>query len=94
MKIINIFLSLLLTQIIFCVEESNYVVFSNEEIKASDGINISGTTVTKENPGMYIISGEAEEGNIIVKSNKVSLFLQNLKLASKNSPNYHQQKFK
>lgn len=55
MKIINIFLSLLLTQIIFCVEESNYVVFSNEEIKVSDGINISGTTVTKENPGMYII---------------------------------------
>ena len=84
MKVINIFLSLLLSQIILCVEP-NYIVFSEGKIKASDEINISGTAVEIKKPGIYYISGEAEEGNIIVKSNQVTLYLQNLKLSSERT---------
>jgi hypothetical protein len=70
MKIINIFLSLLLAQTVFCIE-SNFIVFYSGVVKVSDGINASGTTVKIQKPGIYLVSGEAEEGNIIVQSNQV-----------------------
>jgi hypothetical protein len=84
MKIINIFLSLLLAQTLFCIE-SNFIVFYSGVVKVSDGINASGTTVKIQKPGIYLVSGEAEEGNIIVQSNQVSLYLQNLKLSSERT---------
>jgi hypothetical protein len=62
--------------------QSNFIVFYNRVVKVSDGINASGTTVKIQKPGIYLVSGEAEEGNIIVQSNQVSLYLQNLKLSS------------
>lgn len=84
MKVINIFLSLIVSRIILCVEP-NYIVFSEGKIKASDDINVSETTIEIKKPGIYYISGETEEGNIIVKSNKVTLYLQNLKLSSERT---------
>lgn len=87
MKIQNYLLAFLF-QIIFCLEpeddvsDTNYIIFSNENVKVSNDIKTSDTTVFIEKPGNYYISGESNEGNVEVKSNKVTLFLQNLKLTS------------
>ena len=67
---------------------TQYIVFLNGNIKVSEGgPTVSGTTAVIENPGIYLVSGESEEGNIVVKSNSVKLYLQNLKLtSSKTAP--------
>ena len=91
MKIQNLFLSLLLLQIIFCLESeedisnSNYIVFTKREIITSDEIKISGTTAKIEKPGIVYVTGESKEGNIEVNSDKVTLYLQELKLSSKKT---------
>ena len=80
--------------IIFCIEPfkgviSKYIVFSNKDIISSEGndISIIGTTAIIQKPGIVLITGESEEGNIIIKSNSVTLYLQHLYLSSKiNSP--------
>ena len=67
MKIQNLFLSLLLLQIIFCLESeedisnSNYIVFTKREIITSDEIKISGTTAKIEKPGIVYVTGESKE---------------------------------
>ena len=87
MKIQNYLLAFLF-QIIFCLEpeddvsDTNYIVFSNENVKVSNDIQIADTVVLIEKPGNYYITGESDEGNVVVKSNKVTLYLQNLKLMS------------
>ena len=89
MKIKNLFLTLLLLQIIFCVEpeddipNSNYIVFTKREIVASNEIKVSGTTAKIIKPGIVYVTGESKEGNIEVESDKVTLYLQDLKLSSK-----------
>ena len=91
MKIHNLFLSLLLLRIIFCFESeedilnSNYIFFSKGEISASNEIKISGTTARILQPGIVYITGESKEGNIEVNSDKVILYLQDLKLSSKKT---------
>ena len=88
MKILNLFLTLVLSPVILCIEPeddysyTNHIVFSKENIKTSNNIKIKGTTVKIENPGSYYISGNTDEGNIEVKSDKVTLYLHNLKLTS------------
>ena len=91
MKILHYLLAFLV-QIIFCIEpedddvsDTNFIVFSNEDIKVSNEIKISDSAVLIEKPGSYYISGETNEGTIVVKSNKVTLFLQNLKLSSEKT---------
>jgi hypothetical protein len=91
MKIQNLFLTLLLLQIIFCLEpeedipNSNYIVFTKREIVASNEIKVSGTTATIKKPGIVYVTGESKEGNIEVDSDKVTLYLQDLKLSSKKT---------
>ena len=91
MKIKNLFLSLLLLHIIFCFEPdedinySNYIVFNKREIVASGDIKISGTTAKIKKPGIVYVTGESKEGNIEVDSDKVTLYLQDLKLSSKKT---------
>ena len=60
-----------------------YIVFMNQMIKVpDDGPTINGTAVVIEKPGIYYVSGQSEEGNIVVKSSSVLLYLQNLNLTS------------
>ena len=63
-----------------------YITFSKDGIHINgDGAVASGTTVSIENSGTYLVQGESEEGNIIVKSSSVSLYLQHLDLSSKTT---------
>ena len=87
------FLICLLIEIAYCLEPNeeemtNHIVFSKEEIRLSGGnAYINGTTVVIDNPGSFIVIGEAEEGNIVIKSSSVSLYLLDLNLSSKkNAP--------
>ena len=60
-----------------------YIVFMNKMIKVpDDGPTINGTAIVIEKPGIYYVSGQSEEGNIVIKSSSVSLYLQNLNLTS------------
>ena len=89
----KIFFIFLLFPVFFCKEEnkepsiSTYIVFSNEKIKISEGsgATVSGTTVLIEKPGVYLVSGESEEGNIVIKESSVTIYLQNLKLFSQKT---------
>ena len=90
-QFLSIFLSLTIT---ICIEPNerpitSHIVFSNGDIKISEEGSIikNDTAVLIQNPGVFLVSGESEEGNIIVKSDSVTLYLQNLYLSSKkNSP--------
>jgi len=86
----KIILMIILLSIIVCLEPNDdsssikYILFSDENIKISEGkITVSGTSVILEEPGIYLITGESNEGNIVIKSSSVKLYLQNLKLSSK-----------
>ena len=64
----------------------SYIIFSKDGITTTgDGAVVSGTTVTIEKSGTYIVQGATEEGNMIVKSSTVVLYLQHLDLASKTT---------
>ena len=63
-----------------------YLTFSNSGISISgDGAKVSGTTVTIEKSGTYLAQGVSDEGNIVVGSNSVVLYLQHLELSSKTT---------
>ena len=58
--------------------------FTNIEITLSEkGSEKSGTTVTINKSGSYLITGYSSEGNIILGVDKINLYLQNLNLTSK-----------
>ena len=93
-KQIYILLLSLLLSLSFCLEpneeqsETIYIVFNKEDIKVPDnGPTINGKAVVIEKPGKYLVSGESNEGYIVIKSSSVELLLQNLYLSSSiNSP--------
>ena len=92
MKIQILFTFLLISSILSLTADDSilsakYIVFLNKMIRVSDegGASISGTTVLIEKPGLYLVSGMTEEGNIVIKSSSVKLYLQNLKLSSKKT---------
>ena len=61
-----------------------YITFSKEGITTTgEGAIVSGTTVSIEQSGTYLAQGISEEGNIVVKSSSVILYLQHLDLSSK-----------
>ena len=81
-----------LLSLIACIEPDDdtsntyHIIFSNDKIKISEGCaTLDETTVIIEKPGAYYVSGETEEGNIVIKSSSVKLFLEDLKLSSKNT---------
>ena len=81
--------------LIFCKEFKNlrsdtttFIIFSEEEISIigdNDGVKISGSKVTINKAGNYILQGSKLEANIVVKSSLVNLILQNLELSSSKS---------
>ena len=63
-----------------------YINFTEDGIiTTGDGTVVSGTTVTVQKPGTYIIQGKSEEGNLIISTNSVVLYLQHLDLSSKTT---------
>lgn len=94
MKSIHFLFFLLVLTLSFCLkqDENNYkceITFSNEEVKISkeEVIIDEGNVVIIEQPGSYYVTGEAEEGIIIIQSSSVKLYLENLILSSsKNAP--------
>ena len=63
-----------------------YITFSNDGITTTgEGAVVSGTTVTIEKSGTYLVQGSTNEGNVIVKASSVVLYLQHLYLASKTT---------
>ena len=61
-----------------------YINFSKEGITTTgEGAIVSGTTVSIEQSGTYLAQGISEEGNIVIKSSSVILYLQHLDLSSK-----------
>ena len=74
--------------LVFC-KDSNaivYITFSNDGITTSgDGAVVSGTTVSIQKSGTYLAQGTSSEGNIVVTSSDVVLYLQHLDLSSKTT---------
>ena len=87
MKIQTLLLVILLITVYgFKFNAMTYITFSKDGIQTTgDGAVVSGTTVTIQNSGSYLVQGESEEGNIVVKSSSVVLYLQHLDLSSKTT---------
>ena len=63
-----------------------YITFTKDGIiTTGEGAVVSGTTVTVQKSGTYIVQGESDEGNLIVSTNSVVLYLQHLDLSSKTT---------
>ena len=63
-----------------------YITFSSQGISVSgEGASVSGTTVTIEKKGTYLVQGESSEGNVVIKASSVTLYLQHLDLTSKTT---------
>ena len=85
---IQILLNILFLSIAFCLKSNAivYITFSNEGVSVSgDGASVSGSTVTIEKAGTYLAQGESNEGNVVIKSSSVVLYLQHLELSSKTT---------
>jgi hypothetical protein len=68
------------------LEETTSIVFSNEEINIyGEDLEVEGTTVVIEKPGSFLVTGESEEGNIVIKSSSVTLYLEDLFLTSEKT---------
>ena len=87
MKRIYIFFVYLLFSIL-CFESNAivYITFSEDGITVTgEGAVVTGTSVSIEKSGTYFLQGYSTEGNAIVKSSDVVLYLQHLDLSSKNT---------
>ena len=87
MKRIYIFFVYLLFSIL-CFESNAivYITFSEDGITVTgEGAVVTGTSVSIEKSGTYFLQGYSTEGNAIVKSSDVVLYLQHLELSSKNT---------
>ena len=82
------FFVVFILSLVFC-KDSNaivYITFSNDGITTSgDGAVVSGTTVSIQKSGTYLAQGISSEGNIVVTSSDVVLYLQHLDLSSKTT---------
>jgi len=81
----SIFLIILIATVI-SLEEDEYtatIKFVSDSVDAiGDGLSITGTTVSIEKEGSYLVTGLNTEGNIIIKASNVEVYLQNLLLES------------
>ena len=72
---------------VFCLNSNAiiYITFSKDgiTITGGEGAVVSGTSVNIEKSGTYFLQGYSTEGNVIVKSSDVVLYLQHLDLSSK-----------
>ena len=72
----------------FCLDSNAivYITFSKDGITTTgEGAVVSGTSVSIEKSGTYLLQGYSTEGNAVVKSSDVTLYLQHLDLSSKTT---------
>ena len=70
----------------FSDEDITHITFLDKEVLISNKkALLSDTAVVIENPGTYMVTGSTEEGNIVIKSSSVQLYLHNLFLSSKKT---------
>ena len=86
---LHLFLSFLFS-ISICLQENGQpitaIIFYDDHVsQIPDNTAIDGTTVVIEQPGIFHVSGKANEGVIVIKSSSVTLQLENLKLSSKKT---------
>ena len=81
----TIFLLILISAVI-SLDESEYksnIKFLSDSVYAiGDGLTITGTTVSIEKEGSYLVTGLNTDGNLIIKASSVEVYLQNLLLES------------
>ena len=85
MKRIYIFLLYLLLSVYSLDSNAiSYITFTKDGIiTTGEGAVVSGTSVSIEKSGTYFLQGYSNEGNAIVKSDDIVLYLQHLDLSSK-----------
>lgn len=55
---------------------------SNTVESEGDGFTVTGSTVSLEKAGSYLVTGLNNEGNLIIKANSVEVYLKNILLSS------------
>ena len=79
-------LLLTLVSLAICLEDIQYAAtlkFLSSGVESEgSGFTVTGSTVSFEKAGSYLVTGLNNEGNIIIKGSSVELYLQNILLAS------------
>ena len=79
-------LLLTLVSLAICLEDIQYsatLKFLSSGVESEgSGFTVTGSTVSLEKAGSYLVTGLNNEGNIIIKGSSVELYLQNILLAS------------
>ena len=79
-------LLLTLVSLAICLEDIQYsatLKFLSSGVESEgSGFTVTGSTVSFEKAGSYLVTGLNNEGNIIIKGSSVELYLQNILLAS------------
>ena len=77
---------LCLLSITLCLQPNDYTAtITFEELGPSyigTGVTINGTTATITTAGSFLLTGKTTEGNVIIKTSSVNLYLENLNLTS------------
>ena len=55
---------------------------SNTVESEGNGFTVTGSTVSLEKAGSYLVTGLNNEGNLIIKANSVEVYLKNILLSS------------
>ena len=82
----NKILLLALMSLAICLEDIQYTAklkFLSSGVESDgSGFTVTGSTVSFEKAGSYLVTGLNNEGNIIIKASSVELYLQNILLSS------------
>ena len=82
-------LLLTLVSLAICLEDIQYAAtlkFLSSGVESEgSGFTVTGSTVSLEKAGSYLVTGLNNEGNIIIKGSSVELYLQNILLASSST---------
>ena len=79
-------LLLILISLAICLDDIEYagtIKFINSGVESEgSGFTASGSTVSFEKAGSYLVTGLNNEGNLIIKANSVEVYLKNILLGS------------
>ena len=80
------FLLLILISLAICLEDIEYtgtIKFLSSSVESEgSGFTAIGSTVSLEKAGSYLVTGLNNEGNLIIKTNSVEVYLKNILLGS------------
>ena len=82
----NKILFLISISLAICLEDIEYTAtikfLSNSVESEGSGFTVTGSTVSLEKAGSYLVTGLNNEGNLIIKANSVEVYLKNILLSS------------